>query len=100
MSNSRDTDVSRHAETAQDRGGRCRQQAAELRELAEDEALEGLRSKLLDLAASYDETAALLSSEGDHKVLRARPVEGEIDYAGLTRDTVARFPKILAALAK
>src|SRR5258708_23867951 len=100
MSNSRDTDVSRHAETAQDQGGHYRQQAAQFRELAEDEAVKGLRSKLLDLAASYDETAALLSSEGDRKVLRARPVQGEINYAELTSDTIARFPKILAALAK
>jgi len=34
------------------------------------------------------------------KVLRAKPVEGDIDYAELTRETMAKFPKILAALAK
>jgi len=34
------------------------------------------------------------------KVLRAKPVKGEIDYTELTRDTIAKFPKILAALAK
>jgi hypothetical protein len=34
------------------------------------------------------------------KPLRPRPVEGEIDYAELTRDTIKKFPKILAALAK
>jgi len=33
-------------------------------------------------------------------VLRARPNRGEIDYAILTRGIIARFPKILAALAK
>ena len=77
-----------------------RQQAAQFRELAEDEALEGLRSKLMDLAASYDETAALLSSEGDHKVLRAHPVDGEVDHAALSREFIARFPKLRAALAK
>jgi acyl carrier protein phosphodiesterase len=33
-------------------------------------------------------------------VLRARPVEGEIDYAELSREHLARFPKIRAALAK
>jgi hypothetical protein len=33
-------------------------------------------------------------------VLHARPVKGKIDYAELIRDTIARFPKILAALAK
>ena len=34
------------------------------------------------------------------KILRARRVKGELDYVGLIRDTIARFPKILAALAK
>lgn len=38
-------------------------------------------------------------SEGK-KLLRARPVEGEIDYVELTRDTIKKYPKILAALAK
>jgi hypothetical protein len=37
---------------------------------------------------------------GKEKVLRARPVKGEVDYTELTRDTIARFPKILTALAK
>ena len=32
--------------------------------------------------------------------LHARPVNGKIDYAALIRDTMAKFPKILAALAK
>jgi hypothetical protein len=36
----------------------------------------------------------------EKKVLRAKPVEGEVDYAELTRDTIKKFPKILAALAK
>jgi hypothetical protein len=36
----------------------------------------------------------------EKKILRARPVKGEIDYPGLIRNTIARFPKILAALAK
>ncbi len=36
----------------------------------------------------------------EKKILRARPVKGEIDYAALIRATIARFPKILAALAK
>ena len=34
------------------------------------------------------------------KVLRARPVKGNANYAALTRKIIARFPKILAALAK
>jgi len=33
-------------------------------------------------------------------VLRARPVEGDIDHETLTREVIARFPKILAALAR
>jgi len=37
---------------------------------------------------------------GEKKILRARPVKGKIDYAELSRDTIAKFPKILAALAK
>jgi hypothetical protein len=34
------------------------------------------------------------------KVLRARPVTGKIDYAELSREHLARYPKIRAALAK
>lgn len=34
------------------------------------------------------------------EVRRARPVEGEIDHAELTREIIARFPTILAELAK
>lgn len=33
-------------------------------------------------------------------VLHARPVEGEIDYAELSREHLARYPKIRAALAE
>lgn len=33
-------------------------------------------------------------------VLRARPVKGDIDYAKLSREHIARYPKILARLAK
>ena len=33
-------------------------------------------------------------------VLKARPIEGEIDYAELSREHMARYPKIRAALAK
>jgi len=33
-------------------------------------------------------------------VLRARPVTGKIDYAELSREHLARYPKIRAALAK
>ena len=34
------------------------------------------------------------------KVMRARPVEGVIDYPELIREHIARYPKIRAALAK
>jgi hypothetical protein len=51
-----------------------------------------LSGQLLDLASERRSDSA--------KVLRAKPVEGEIDYAELTRETMAKFPKILAALAK
>jgi hypothetical protein len=34
------------------------------------------------------------------EILRARPVAGDIDHETLTREIIARFPKILAALAK
>jgi len=34
------------------------------------------------------------------KVLRARPVKGEVDQKALTSEIIARFPKILEALAK
>jgi hypothetical protein len=37
---------------------------------------------------------------GRDAVLRARPVEGEVDHSALTREIIAKFPKILAALAK
>ncbi|MGA7265571.1 MAG: hypothetical protein WA709_26615 [Stellaceae bacterium] len=35
-----------------------------------------------------------------NEVLRARPVTGEIDYAELSREHIARYPKIRAALAE
>ena len=36
----------------------------------------------------------------DNEVLRARRVEGAIDHAALSREFMARFPNIRAALAK
>jgi hypothetical protein len=50
-----------------------------------------------------DETSATAAEKqhpDEKEVLRADPVKGEVDYARLIRDTIARFPKILAALAK
>ena len=37
---------------------------------------------------------------GKGKVLRAKPVKGEVDQAALTQEIIRRFPKILDALAK
>lgn len=34
------------------------------------------------------------------EILRGRPVQEKIDHRSLTREIIARFPKILAALAK
>ena len=36
----------------------------------------------------------------EKKILRARPVKGEIDYAELSREHIARYPKIRARLAE
>jgi hypothetical protein len=51
-----------------------------------------LSGKLLDLASKR--------RFGAGEVLRARPVEGDIDHDALSREFMARFPKIRAALAK
>lgn len=51
-----------------------------------------LSGKLLDLASKRRFAAS--------EVLRARPVEGDIDHGALSREFIARFPKIRAALAK
>lgn len=59
---------------------------------AQLEVWDSLRQKLLDLAAARRAAAG--------EVLRARPVEGEIDHTALSREFIARFPKIRAALAK
>lgn len=45
------------------------------------------------------ELAAEQRTRGN-QILRAHPVEGEIDYAELSREHIARYPKIRAALAK
>ena len=34
------------------------------------------------------------------KVLRAKPVKGEVDHEALSREFMTRFPKFRAALAK
>ena len=37
---------------------------------------------------------------GKAKVLRAKPIKGEVDHEALSREFMARFPKLRAALAK
>src|SRR5215469_15020365 len=50
------------------------------------------RTRLLKLA---------IDRGGDFRgILRARPVEGDLDFAELSREHIARYPKIRAALAK
>jgi hypothetical protein len=41
-----------------------------------------------------------LAAERRPVVLRVHPVEGEVDHEALSREFVARFPKIRAALAE
>jgi len=48
-----------------------------------------------------EKDAAKPAAKPDEKeILRARPVKGKIDHAELSREFMARFPKIRAALAK
>jgi hypothetical protein len=51
-----------------------------------------LRTKLLALSAAR--------KRGPENILRAHPVAEAIDHEAVTREIIARFPKILAALAK
>jgi len=36
----------------------------------------------------------------EKKILRAKPVKGEIDHVALIREHMARYPNIIAALAR
>lgn len=57
----------------------------------------------LDLYRTLRERLLKLAWErrsGPSEVLRARPVESDIDHDALSREFMARFPKIRAALAK
>jgi len=40
------------------------------------------------------------SRQGKKKILRAKPVTGPIDWAELSRETIARYPNILKRLAE
>jgi hypothetical protein len=51
-----------------------------------------LRERLFKLASERRDRCG--------KVLRARPIDGDIDYIELSREHLSRYPKIRAALAK
>jgi hypothetical protein len=51
-----------------------------------------LSGRLLDLASARQ--------SGSKDVLRAKPIEGEVDHEALSREFMTRFPKLRAALAK
>jgi hypothetical protein len=53
---------------------------------------DGLHRRILELAINRRGTG--------RAALRARPVNGDIDHEALSREFMARFPKIRAALAK
>src|SRR5438128_5538943 len=61
-----------------------------------------------DTAEEVDETAVNEQGRFDPsppkpasgEILRARPVTGKIDYADLSREHIARYPKVRARLAK
>jgi hypothetical protein len=40
------------------------------------------------------------TKQAKDKPLRARPIKGEVDHEALSREFMARFPKLRAALAK
>jgi len=49
--------------------------------------------------SELEEMRLLVNAKGGN-IPRARPAEGEVDYAELSREHIARYPKIRAALAK
>jgi hypothetical protein len=53
-----------------------------------------------DTRKKQPKTAAVPRQPAVDEVLRARPVKGKIDHEALSREFIARFPKIRAALAK
>jgi hypothetical protein len=62
-----------------------------------------IAARSLDLYSAHRDRLLALSSDrkpGLGTILRARPISGDIDYADLSREHIARYPKIRAALAK
>jgi hypothetical protein len=74
---------------------------ADVQQLLRDgiEVLEGWLALYHGLSEMLARQATERRGRSDGR-LHAHPVEGEIDYDELTREIIARFPKILAALAK
>jgi hypothetical protein len=71
----------------------------------EDTLQEGLRIAERWLSLYSGTRARILAlAEGRNEpfkgILRAKPVKGEVDHEALTREFMARFPKLRAALAK
>jgi hypothetical protein len=66
------------------------------------QALEKARDIAVGWLKVYDSAYERLLDLAAEKrgILKARPIEGEIDYAELSREHIARYPKIRAALAK
>jgi chromosome segregation ATPase len=81
-------------EPQSERAREAQQHLHELHELAVAwlAAYQTLRERLLKLASERRDISG--------KVLRARPVDGDIDYTELSREHLSRYPKIRAALAK
>jgi hypothetical protein len=73
---------------------------ADVQELLRDgiEVLEGWLALYHGLSQMLVRQAA--EKSGSAKVLRARPVKDEIDYGELSREHMARYPRIRAVLAK
>lgn len=56
--------------------------------------MDTVEQKETHAAAAADKHGAV------QKPLRARPVKGKVDYAELSREHIARYPKIRARLAE
>jgi len=52
------------------------------------------------LSDALDKWGLIARNATHDGIMRGRPVEGEIDYAELSREHITRYPKIRAALAK
>jgi hypothetical protein len=85
------------------------QKIAEYGDAIDEEALEVLRDAVtsaFDWVTPYQTLCTRLLNLASERrfaadgILRARPVGGEVDHEALSREFIARFPKIRAALAE